>query len=267
MAVSAYDPSGRLKKHALLGTSLAADPTRTAQKEQFKTLHREAVGRAAEGRAGMLGTLGGRAQAYATPHLQRLQQIAEQRGVHERQLGEVRDPQAESTIARARDLYAPLARKYEGLEGAYVVGGDPLAAPTDPDSPQRPGAPPVHVGGNALQQLATHLDTVSRLRTVNLWDFMQANVPKEIRSEIKKAYWDLKPSERKKYGRESVFAREYVKGKAADIEAAQTDYQRRIDEEVESINRQYLQPLAEESAERQQRIADRIELYNMFLGA
>jgi hypothetical protein len=47
MAISAYR-GGRLKKRALLGTSLAADPTRAAEREQFRGLHQEAKSHAGD---------------------------------------------------------------------------------------------------------------------------------------------------------------------------------------------------------------------------
>ena len=93
MAISAYDPSGRLKKHALLGTSLAVDPTRTAQRGQFEELHKEAA-LSGGGREAMKGRLTGRFQQFGQPQVERLSEIAEQKAGFETEARDLRDPAA-----------------------------------------------------------------------------------------------------------------------------------------------------------------------------
>jgi hypothetical protein len=72
MAISAFNKEGQVRKNPLLGTSLLSDPGRAEQREQFMSLHGEAKENAAEGRAGMLGKLAERFQAFGGPEVERL---------------------------------------------------------------------------------------------------------------------------------------------------------------------------------------------------
>ena len=113
MAVSAFR-GGKLKKRALLGTSLAADPTRGKEREAFKSLYSEARGYASDPEA--FKSMIGKRHAAATE--KGLGQIAEVKG----QMGSIQEEMTALQGQRATtqswlDLYNKQA------EGAGKMAG------------------------------------------------------------------------------------------------------------------------------------------------
>ncbi len=78
MAVSAFGPQGRLKKHALRGTALGQDPSRGATRSRFRELYDEARG-GNFNRSQMQERLSGRAQGAVDQASGRLSELAGQR--------------------------------------------------------------------------------------------------------------------------------------------------------------------------------------------
>jgi len=78
MAISAYK-QGKLKKNPLLGTSLAVDPNREAERESFQALYGEAREIANEGRSGMVKRLSERYQDFGRPHVAEMGRLGAER--------------------------------------------------------------------------------------------------------------------------------------------------------------------------------------------
>lgn len=93
MAVSAYDPSGRLKKHALLGTSFAIDPTQAEKRRKFKDLYEEARLQDTKSREATKGRLSARLKGYEQEQASRLAKIAEQKMGFEEELANLKTPE------------------------------------------------------------------------------------------------------------------------------------------------------------------------------
>lgn len=98
---AAYDVEGRLKKHALLGTSLAVDPYRKEQREKFKSLYGEAKSAAGQGigREGMIGRLQTRWQEFGQPQMSRLGEIAREKGTLQTEAAGLGDVEKEARFS------------------------------------------------------------------------------------------------------------------------------------------------------------------------
>lgn len=73
MAISAYR-RGQLKKHPLLGTSFATDPSLATERARFMELHQEAS-QSGQDRPSMLSKLAGRFREFGGQHTDRLNVI------------------------------------------------------------------------------------------------------------------------------------------------------------------------------------------------
>jgi hypothetical protein len=100
MPISAYDSEGRLKKHALKGTSFAVDPSRSAQRQQFGELYNEAKANPAGGREAMLGKLKSRFTKYGNQQNNRLSDLAKQKELLSGQGPGLRDTDYEADLDR-----------------------------------------------------------------------------------------------------------------------------------------------------------------------
>ena len=229
---SAYDASGRLKKHALLGTSLAADPTRTAERKRYESLHEEAKGFAGQGRAPMLTQLQSRWQEYGSGQQKRLQKIADLKGGFEEEYADVvrPDPKEESRFA-AYDKYI----EEEGFKKKKVAGLKRKGVPADFLSEAREQY-------RADKKQYRSERTAARRTEKAGFDPGPAPVKPGLRGRYVKSQWE------ERYGG-----------------AGEQAYRDQITAEVDKINQQYI-PLQEEEFERQERLANRVDLYNLFLG-
>lgn len=93
MAISAYDPSGRLKKHAFLGTSFAIDPTQQEKRRKLGELYEEFKSSGAKGQEAAAKDLGTRYQKYAENELGRLAQISEQKAGFAEEMANLKTPE------------------------------------------------------------------------------------------------------------------------------------------------------------------------------
>lgn len=260
MPVSAYDASGRLKKHALAGTSLAVDPGRAAERKQFGKLHEEATAAAGEGRQFMEDKLKQRFKSFGEPQQARLAEIAAQKKAFEVETRGLQDPEKEAGFARwEKDSAENIAKKQhrwreldmpeEFLSGAKkkLKGMDwkeRRAWASDRDMWQTQKGYD-RLGGGEGSYAKAFGGKTSRAKN---WE---------------KNWW-------KKLG--GTKARQYYGGKMAKQmyedqygPNAAGAYMKDLSDEVDRINAAYI-PLREEEGERQQRLADRVEMYNMFLG-
>jgi hypothetical protein len=278
MPVSAYDAEGRLKKHALAGTSLAVDPSREAQRRQFGELYEEAKTDPAGGREAMLSRLSERYGDYEKQQASRLAEIASRKSMFDKEVSGLRDPALEEsferykdTNARDEDIYRwreshmpaemldEAKKKFEGMTweerrawaqesiDPSVEGADLLITPSV--TPER---------GDALKALKN----VSKLQKGDFrWDQVLPSLKKKAPLSEKK-YWEELGGVKLRQYYGGKMAKQLYREQYAGKEAA---YLKKISDEVERINEQYI-PLQEEEYERTQRLQDRVELYNMFLG-
>lgn len=244
MAISAYDPSGRLRKHALLGTSFAVDPERKKEREQFKTLYGEAKLGAGKGREFMRGRLESQAKAFEQEQASRLAQLAGEKAGFEEQYSQLNDPELEKRFQEYQQFMTGPSASDTGkfIDYNYLIKG-----------PQ--------------------------------------GIPEEVLTEASKSWYAMSPKERSEWSQTHAHPGKKLPGKldfwtakkwnkrrpwvvgqlAQNIWAnkygaqSQQAYQQKLTKAQEKINTAYM-ALQEEEAGRQQRLADRIDFYNMFLG-
>lgn len=259
MPVSAYDQSGRLKKHALAGTSLAVDPDRAEQRSQFQELHKEARTAGAKGRETMVNTLTDRYKKFGNPQMERLSEIAEQKQGFETQAAGLRDRKLEQG-------FAEYTKNVEADQKNKVYKGRNL-----------------HMPDEVLQGAKTKLDEMSweeRKEWADNRDMYATDMGykalgqglgqgyrgapgSKMAATLDKQYWKKQGGKKR---------REYYQGKMATQmydekygAAKQRAYEENFNKEVDRINESYI-PLQEEEGQRQERLADRAELYNLFVG-
>lgn len=223
MALAAYDAQGRLKKHALLGTSLAVDPNRASQRQAFEDLYGEAKQAASQGvgREGFLNTLSNRYGAYERGSTQSLNELARQAHGFEDEASKLRDREFEDEVRTRASKFRDMTSGLKDIDATKFRKVRKAASPLVDEAQQK-------------------------------W--------KQMTPQERANYTVNKGMNRKQ------FAMDYVLGgekRAMDEYAA---YEAKINQEVDRINANYI-PLQQEYADRQQRLADRVELYNLFLGA
>jgi hypothetical protein len=249
---SAYDTSGRLKKNALLGTSLAVDPDQAVQKGQFEELHAEAKGVAGQGREPMLGRLQGRWQEFGQQQQHRLQTIAERKGSLETQYSGLGDSKMEAGFAANK--------RYSQGEGYNAKSTSALA---------KAGMPTDFL--NEARE-SFYKEFYHELRSAAKKKSKGGFLGKMLPSKLSKKMGKIIPSKisrvlglpsGSKHSSEAALAK-YAKNmwEARYGDPVEQQYRERISAEVDTLNQQYI-PLQEEELDRQ---ADRAELYNMFLG-
>lgn len=276
----AYDAQGRLKKRALLGTSFAVDPTKSKQREQFKALHEEAKTRAGQGRDFMLGQVQDRWQNFEEDQTSKLQALAEQKQGFASELAGVRDPEEEARFEAYRELkamsnqpgqYRNLAKA--GIPEEFLKEAEREYYKLHPSRQQVKGSllPSERArmeqagllrrgggGSSVLDKQLKPLKTLGKIKPI-----------KKIGKKIKKFFGGKSEKEREKekeIKRQRNLAK-YVKQKLEEQynEQLARDYEERAAAETERFQRSYMTAQEEENM-RMQRLADRAELYNMFLG-
>lgn len=225
--VAAYDEQGRLKKHALLGTSLAVDPNRASQRQQFEELYGEAKTAASQGigREGFLNRLSDRFGSYAQGQQPTLGELARQSQGFVTEAQKLRDFKFEDETRQRAQKFHDMTSGLRDAEGKVTAS--------------KFGQ--IKKGAKALTMEAK-----------KKWETM---TPRE-RAEYKVS---------KGVGGKQ-FMMDYVLGGEKRAMDEYATYEANINQEVDRIN-QSLIPIQQEYADRQQRLADRVELYNLFLGA
>lgn len=233
--MAAYDPQGRLKKNALRGTSLAVDPKRSKQRQQFQSLYEEARTEAGQGRVGMAGKLQSRAQKFGAAQRSRLAEIgAQQRGFEEEYRGAF-DPEKERRFAMYEQGGGKILPK--GFRSRSKEGWR-----RETESGQR------YVAGKAA---------IGAKRQ----EFASAGSGGETGTTFAKD--SLKKLRKRGKRQLTRYAERQFEKKAGT--GAQSAYKKYIDDTRTRIDESYI-PLQKETAERKRRMASRQELYNMFLG-
>lgn len=254
MAISAYGPSGRLKKHALLGTSFAVDPKQELKRKQFETLYGEAKLAAGEGREPMLGALQSRFKGFEEEQAGRLAKLAEQKGAFEQQYAELNNPEVEENFKKYQEF---LAKGEKGTNPEKFKGYGSGAARGIPWMMRAPQGLPEEVITEAWQQWhgMTPEEQSEWSRTHSHFG---KKLPKKLNFQTAKK-WDKRQPWVVGQLAQNIWADMYGTQK-------QQEYQENLTKAQEKINTAYTS-LQGEEAGRQQRLADRIDLYNMFLGA
>ena len=97
-----------------------------------------------------------------------------------------------------------------------------------------------------------------------------ARLPKDAKGEVQAHFDSLTKKQRTIQGIEQwdpeVFSASYFRDQGAKAETAHKEYLANVSTEVDRINQEFI-PIQEETIEREQRLSDRIDLYNLFLGA
>jgi len=225
---SAYDTEGRLKKHALMGTSFATDPYKKKERTQFQTLYGEAKEAASHGigQEGMLKRLQSDWQGYASNQLSRLEQIAKEREMiqseGEANISALTDPEKEKRFT-AYQQWASLSPQTQQHTGIYKLTN--MGIPSD----------------FVKEAKRAYLNMNQSDRKAYAKDHgVPAN--RETMSTFIKNLWQ------DKYGTPQEQA-----------------YKEKLSAEVDKLQGR-LVPLQEEEIDRQERLASRAELYSMFLG-
>lgn len=221
---SAYDTSGRLKKHALLGTSLAVDPTREAERRAFEELHAEAAASPGATRQDFVNRLSQRYAGMESEQNVRLADIARQRGDFETQARGLRDLEKEDKLRDDLSKFRDWTSRYRNQE---EFGRNP--------NPRK-------------------------------WKNL---VAREAIDQANKLWRRMTPQEKYEaklqYGGQQKWMRDYVMSGEGRTRDAQKAYETDLNARIDQINAGYI-PLQEEATQRQQRLADRVDLYNLFLG-
>jgi len=291
MPVSAFDAEGRLKKHALAGTSLAVDKDRLVKKRIFQNLYKEARADPNAGREGMLNKLTSRYQAFGQPQTERLAEIASQKAGFEAEAGGLRNLGQEEEFGRYNE-WQDSREQNKWTEANFNTMHVPeeIRAATDAAfenmtwqerrdwareqdfAARGMGYPKVlktkgekddaKWKGIASQTQSTHAATAF-LGFSPAGKIIQKLLGKKPPPTEKK-YWSKlgKMTGLEKFYKGRMAKNIYEQQQGAE---AQKAYQEQISAEVDRINEQYI-PLAKEEGEREKRLADRADLYNLFLG-
>jgi hypothetical protein len=225
--VAAYDEMGRLKKNALLGTSLAVDPNRATQRQAFNDLYGEAKEAATQGmgREGFLSRLSSRYGDYERSQHQTLGELARQSQGFVSEAQKLRDFEKEDELRQRASKFRDMTSGLKGKDGkleAAEFGQLKKSAPALVDE---------------AQQKWKKMTPIEKAE-------------QKVGKGVNQRRWIM----------------DYVLGgekRAMDEHAA---YEANINQEVDRINSSLI-PIQQEYADRQQRLADRVELYNLFLGA
>lgn len=112
MAFSVYDPAGRLKKHAFLGTSFAVDPEQAELRKGVSGLYEEMKGGGARGRKEAKKTLESRFKTYEREQANKLANIAEQRQMYNQELANLATEEQTFEEQRLNPYIGPLGGIY-----------------------------------------------------------------------------------------------------------------------------------------------------------
>jgi hypothetical protein len=219
-----------------MGTSLAVDPDRAKQREQFQALHEEAKSRPGEGREAMLNRIQGRWQQFGGAQTSRLQEIADRRESLAAEYSGLRDSDEEERFQQYKDYTARKGKKSRQFK-KLIDEGIPeefLREIEEQYYREIPGAKRIKKGSLVYEE---SLDGGGKSKKKKIERARQ----KKLGDYARRA-WEAK------YGGDR-----------------EENYLQRISDEVDRINKHYI-PLQEEEAGRHARLADRAELYNMFLG-
>ena len=271
MALSAYDEDGRQKKHALQGTGLGAatDKPGTAQREQFRELHQEALSENLT-EAQMKTRLQGRFDQWGGHQQSRLAEIAKQRGEMDERYASTGDPEAE----RRFDIYEQQGLggwkfdkgfKQEGKAAWEEKGGAAGSRYKDAIEFRGKDTWEAAFGGKKEQKALSAArrdlsDPDSPLRSMTS--------KKELKKFRTEEGYRLSKDARRTIAKKN---RRALKNYRADRWKSMYDwkaakaYEDRRAAVAEEIDETYI-PLGVEAGERQGMIQDRLELYNLFLG-
>ncbi len=290
MAISAFGERGRLKKHALMGSSLGQDPRRSKERKKFRGLHEEAR-QAKMGRKGMTGLLRDRLQMESTPQFSRLEQIRAKRQSLAQQYAGGRDPGLEkgfkayetyvdlggptnlSTPEGFKDFgisneFAEQARrgwsKLRSDEGGSVGPGSAHGGydlPEGVELPQRPAYSEEMSPQERQAETSRYLQEMSALdlpASSNL--SVSPNASPAAAGYLVKAVGESRDENQQRLA-------EYTKQQFADKygPAAAKKYRKKLASKASQLNQAYI-PLGEEATTRQKRLSEKVNLYNMFLG-
>lgn len=231
MAVSAYTREGKLKKHALLGTSFGTDPTRRQARAKFKGLYEEARGASGRGGGGkdvMKGRLQSRFDEFGKGQVSRLGEISGRQQQLQTEIAGLRDPEKEA--------------EYDKDIAAF----------------------------DAWSEQRADLNPESRFGGLSAYE---PEIPEEYRSRAGAALAGMTKADKRAFGQRTghvanvaQFYPQWFKENIGAAQGKKQTYEQQISSEVDRINKEFI-PLQTEAAGRKKRIADRLELYNMFLGA
>lgn len=267
MAISAYGSGGRLKKHALLGSSLATDPGRIQTRKRFRSLYDEARQTTGLGRSSMRDRLQGRFQQFGMGQQRRIKGIETQRTGLEREYQGAADSAKEAGFANYN--------KYIGTGGNQATWAQLTGRPSDmtsfettlyydkrSDKPSEYGLDRDYLtkavedfkktGGwtDSSDDFKTIMQTSARTQHRDPRGWGEAMRKKNILTAQNETNMT-------KFLRDRL-AQDFGPGSQKAYQQTRTDLASRIDET-------YI-PLREEARQRLESLADRKNLYNMFLG-
>lgn len=260
MAISAYDPSGRLKKHFLLGTSFATDPEKSLERQNLQKLYEESRSAAGGGRETMLSRLAPRLESYATQESGRLAELAAKKQGFEQAYANLANPELQQkfqdyqdVIEQGRNLNPNAFIRYTDIPTA---SGEPLKAPS--------GIPE-----DILKQASEQWQAMTIPQRVE-WSQTHEHPGEKLFNPPKPGGGiKISPSDLKRWRQSEPLAAGQLAQNLWREQygpEAQAAHQSQLLEQQSNINTAY-QSLLEEEQARNQRLADRVELYNMFLGA
>lgn len=267
MAISAYGPQGRLKKHPLLGTSMLSDPSRKDAVKQFRGLHQEAVASKDTSRAAGVKRLSKKYETFAAPHTTRLGEIAKlQKGLGEKSQA-LRDPAREAKLTEKQKEYQEISSKLEGLSGQALVDAHKTttyqqgveAAKYYHDLRTRNKAIDLGFGGGAdwVKREATTPTGDDPIYRASEWPGAAGGSPENA---IEAGLFGVGPGVAG-----SQYFKNYYAMRLAEAQGQTTNYEDKVNAEIDMLNQSFL-PLEEERVDRSKRLQDRADLYNMFLG-
>ena len=230
---AAFDTEGRLKKHALRGTSLASDPTRAVERGQFKELHAEAKTKG-WGRKQMTAQLTDRYKTFAGEQQRSLADIARKKGL-------------------AMDKY-----ESRNLGGDEALEEDFSRYNAGVRSEEFDVRTKSEWRGQDLR--VSEVKSKASKKDMAAWTDYAAEHGKNAWSEKSYKNW----AERKNKKSLASFRKPQWEEQAGL--AAQNREENRINDEIAKINETYI-PLEQNQAQRQARLRSRMEMYNMFLGS
>jgi hypothetical protein len=259
MALSAYTSKGLLKKHALLGSSLAVDNKRKNQRAEYQGLHKEARGLVGGG--GGRKTMRGRLQSRLNTAQQTgLADIARRKGNITNELAGLRDIDLENRLDKDAAAYAGWGKEiadnpaysWDPSTQSDLLGG--LGnTPNIPD-PYR-----------ARAQTALNEIGLDKAKTKEFEDAQKDTYLVRPHPDTPDV-WGLG-----NYGyshdaqKKTQFNANWFEKNISGAASQRAAYDKNLNSEVDRLNQQYI-PLQEQEAGRKKRIQSRLELYNMFLG-
>ncbi len=228
---SAFNTQGLLKKHALRGTSLAADPTRAVERGEFQALHSEAKKKGWD-REQMTASLTDRYKNFSGKQQTALADISRKKKLGEDDYEAMDNPELNEDFKRYNS--GVMNREFKvRMKNEWRDSG---------------------VRHKKTMENATKRDKAA------FYDYAEGTKGKSIFSKDDYKKWARKSNKRS--------LRELRKPQWEERAGvnAQNREENRINDEIARINETYI-PLEQNQAQRQARLRSRMEMYNMFLGS